>query len=348
MKTPTLISLTLFATVTAGCGASSADTLEKEIEGILVSAHRSGKFNGNALVTRNGQTVFEGSFGLADREKNVPNTADTRFLVFSVAKPFTAVLAFQQIDAGKLHLTDTLGGFFPGLQGKPAGAITLRQLLTHTSGISEVIRDHRDRRITPRDLENAKVKSAAGFEYSSTGYVCLGLVLEAATGRPYEALLRESILQPAAMNDSGLLRTGVAVPALSRGYRLNSGRSEPVDLGVAIEAFDGAGSLYTTARDLWRFDAALAAGKILPQKTQDLMVSQQVKGKYGFGWFLDEQSGKYFPWHKGDYRGHTAVFVRQIHRQEAVIILSNQEEADVLGMRTKILRALKAHPGSSQ
>jgi len=337
-----IILIFAFALI-GGCSANTAGTLEEQVRRILESASQSGKFSGSALVTRRDQTVFEGSFGLADREKKLPNLANTRFLAFSIAKPFTAVLAFQQIAAGKLHLGDTLASFFPNLAGKPTGALTLQQLLTHTSGINEVISDHRDRRITSRDLEAATVKPNAGFEYSSTGYVCLGLVLEAVTGRPYETLLRERILEPAGMHDSGLLRTGVTVPGLSRGYRLNSGQPAPVELGVAIEALDGAGSLYATARDLWRFDQALASEKILPRKLQELMLSQQVKGKYGYGWFLDEQGGEYFPWHKGDYRGHTAIFVRQINRQEVIVILSNQEETDVLGLRTKILRALKAN-----
>jgi CubicO group peptidase (beta-lactamase class C family) len=327
----------------AGCDAHSAGTLEEQVSRVLESASQSGKFSGTALVTRKGETIFEGSFGFADREKKLPNLATTRFLVFSIAKPFTAVLVFQQIDAGKLHLGDTLASVFPNLVGKPAGALTLQQLLTHTSGINEVMSAHRDRRITARDLEAATVAPNAGFEYSSTGYVCLGLVLETVTGRPYETLLREGIFEPAGMHDSGLLRTGVITPGLARGYRLNSGQPAPVELDVAPEALDGAGSLYTTARDLWRFDQALASEKILPRKTQELMLSQQVKGKYGYGWFLDEQGGKYFPWHKGDYRGYTAIFVRQIHRQEVIVILSNQEETDVLGLRTKILRALKAN-----
>jgi CubicO group peptidase (beta-lactamase class C family) len=326
----------------ACCGSKPEGTLGEQVRQVLESAAERGEFSGNALVSRGDKTVFEGSFGLADREKQLANLASTRFPVFSVSKPFTAVLVFQQIEAGKLRLADTLASIFPNLAGKPAGALTVQALLTHTSGINEVISDHRDRRINARDLEAATVVSKAGFEYSSTGYVCLGLVLEAVTGRPYETLLRESILDPAGMRDSGLLRTGLDVPGLSRGYRLNAGQPVPVDWGVAIEALDGAGSLYTTARDLWRFDLALTSGKILSRETQALMLSQQVKGKYGYGWFLEEQGGKYFPWHKGDYRGHVAILVRQIHRDEVIVILSNQEEADVLGMRTKILRALKA------
>jgi CubicO group peptidase (beta-lactamase class C family) len=342
MKNQKLIFLLAAFLFLAGCGSESAGTLEEQVRRVLESASHSGEFSGNALITRKGQTIFEESFGLADHERKLPNLASTRFPAFSIAKPFTAVLVFQQIEAGKLHLGDSLASFFPNLEGKPAGTLTLHQLLTHTSGINEVISLHRDRRINARDLEAATVEPKAGFKYSNTGYVSLGLVLEAITGLPYEALLRKSILDPADMRDSGLLRTGHDTPGLSRGYRLNAGQPVPVAWDVAIEALDGAGSLYTTARDLWRFDRALASGELLPLEAQALMHSQQVKGKYGYGWFLDEQGGEYFPWHKGDYRGHTAILVRQIHRQEVIVILSNQEEADVLEMRSKILRALKA------
>ena len=116
-------------------------------------------------------------------------------------------------------------------------------------------------------------------------------------------------------------------------------------MGVFLEALDGAGSLYTTARDLWRFDRALAGDKILSRKMQDLMLTQQIKGRFGYGWFLSEQGGRYFPWHKGDYRGYAAILVRQVHRHEVIVILSNLQEADVSDLRTDILRALKADPG---
>lgn len=337
----------LFLVVVAalvGCNPRPRVPLEQEVARIFEEAHRSGEFAGTALVTRGNQTVYEGSFGPADRQRNLLNTNQTRYLAFSVLKPMTAVLVFQQIDAGRIRLTDTLESFFPNLAGQPAGPLTLQQLLTHTSGIVEVIRRHPDRRITPRDLEGPVVQSDTSFQYSNTAYVCLGLVLEAVTDRSYETLLREKIFQPAGMNDSGLLRSGSSVSNLSRGYRLSSGKPEVVELGVAMEALDGAGSLYTTARDLWRFDRALASGSILRPETQALMVSQQVKGRYGYGWFLSEQGGNYYPWHKGDYRGHTALLIRPTHRDEVVVLLSNQEETDLPALRTKVLRVLKARP----
>ncbi|WP_438480647.1 serine hydrolase domain-containing protein [Oleiharenicola lentus] len=330
-----------------GCGAKEAALpLPEGIDQLVSSAHAEGKFSGSVLVTRKNRILYEKSFGLADLERNVPNAADTRFLAFSLLKPMTAVLVFQQIDAARLALPDPLEKFFPNLRGKPAGAATLQQLLTHTSGISEVISSHRDRRITARDLEVATITGAGEFNYSNTGYVVLGLVLEAACGKSYEALLQEKVLTPAGMRDSGLLRTGQSVPKLARGYKLEGAKPVLAELDVVPEALDGAGSLFTTAVDLRRFDEALRQAVILPEESQRRMLTQQVKGRFGYGWFLSEQGGQYFPWHQGNYRGYSAIFVRQIHRGEAIVILSNLQDADVAALRSQILRLLKAQPSS--
>ena len=116
------------------------------------------QFNGTVLVTRADTPIYQASFGFADRERQLANAAETKFIAFSVNKPMTAVLVFQLIDGGKLALDDRLDRFFVNLVGKPAGGITVRQLLSHTSGIEEIIERHPDRRITPQDLEAAIVQ----------------------------------------------------------------------------------------------------------------------------------------------------------------------------------------------
>ena len=148
-------------------------------------------------------------------------------------------------------------------------------MLTHTSGIEEVISRHRDRRITAQDLEIAAIKDAGSYEYSSSGFVCLALVLEAVTARTYAELLDEKILRPAGMANSGLLRSGTPVAGLALGYRVAAGKNEAAPLGIAPEVMEGAGSLYTTVGDLWRFDQALTAGRLLSQRSQDLMTTPQ-------------------------------------------------------------------------
>ena len=338
--TVALANLIVVLAVLPGCARSADQPLPAQLDAVFREAHADGEFSGNVLITRGDAIVYQASFGSADRARSIANTADSKFLAFSVNKPMTAILVFQLIESEELGLDDRLDRFFPNLVGRVAGAITLRQLLTHTSGIEEVISRHRDRRITARDLEAVTVKNAGSYEYSSSGFVVLALVLEAVTARTYAELLEEKILLPAGMANSGLLRSGVRVSGLALGYRVVDGKSEVAPLGIAPEVMEGAGSLYTTVGDLWRFDQALNAERLLSRRMQDLMATPQA-GDRGFGWSLAEQSGKYFPWHKGSYRGFTAVLVRQIHRHEMIAILSNDQDTDVLGLRTKVLRLLK-------
>jgi len=345
--TTSISGLLIALAVLTGCARAANPPLAAQIDAVFPEAHDDGEFDGNVLVTRGDAIVYQASFGLADSARNVANTTDTKFLAFSVNKPITAILVFQLIESGKLRLDDRLDHFFPNLAGRAAGAISLRQLLTHTSGIEEVISRHRDRRITARDLEAAVVKNPGSYEYSSSAFVCLALVLEAVTSRTYAELLEVNILRPAGMADSGLLRSGVPVAGLAIGYRVVDGHDEVSPLGIAPEVMEGAGSLYTTVGDLRRFDQALSAGKILSTATQQLMVTPQ-SGDRGFGWSLGEQGGKYFPWHKGSYRGFTAMLVRQIHRHEMIAILSNDQDTDVLGLRTKVLRLLKRDAQSTE
>jgi D-alanyl-D-alanine carboxypeptidase len=331
-------SCVLFALV--GCGSDARQPVSAKLESLFREASRDG-FNGSVLITRGDAVLYRASFGKANEEANVMNADDTKYPVMSVNKPFTAVLVFQQIESGKLALDQRLDTVFANLSARPAGAITVGQLLSHTSGIEEVISAHRDRRITPVDLEGARVTNSGSAAYSSTGFVCLALVLEVVSGRPYAELIRDRIFEPADMRDSGLLRTGANVPGLAKGYLYSGGHREPQPLDVPPEVLDGAGSMYSTTDDLAKFDRALASGKLLSAETQKLMYSRaSAEGSYG--WSLGEQGGREFPWQKGSYRGYTSVLVRQIHRDEMIAILSNDHEADVLGLRTKVLRLLKA------
>jgi CubicO group peptidase (beta-lactamase class C family) len=324
----------------ASCGRDADQPLPAQIDAVFREAHADGEFDGTVLVTREDAPIYQASFGLANRERNLANTAQTKFLAFSVNKPMTAVLVFQLIERGKLTLADRLERFFPNLLGKPAGAITVGQLLTHTSGIEEIINRHHDRRIASEDLETAIVRDAGSFHYSSSGFVCLALVLEAVTQRSYAELLEENLLRPAGMTESGLLRNNLPVDGLAVGYREVDGKTEMAPLRIAPEVMEGAGSVYTTVRDLWRFDQALNDGRVLSRAMQDLMFTRQT-GDRSYGWALDEQDGKYFPWHKGSFRGFTAVFVRQVHRHEMIAILSNGQDTDVLDLRTRVLKLLK-------
>jgi len=336
-----MLSICIVLALSGAC--SEPVTLESRLDDVAQHAKEQGELNGNVLIARGDQVLYERSFGPADAAEQLDNTPDTKFSVASISKSFTAVLVMQLVQAGKVAPASQLSTILPNLAGKPAGAITLHQLLTHTSGIKELISRDPMKRMTRLDLESAVIKPHAGFEYSNTGFVCLALIVEQLTGDSYEAALQRGIFTPAGMNDSGVLRTGRKVAGLARGHRGVIGLV-PVDADFAPEAVDGAGSIYSTARDLWRFDRALAAGKILSREMQGLMYRQHVPDRYGYGWFLSEQGGRYYPWHSGDMAGYSASLVRQIQRDEAIIILGNTGSTEARVLQKEFLQLLKAQP----
>jgi CubicO group peptidase (beta-lactamase class C family) len=335
-----LAPLLAFAfSLTPACG--SPPTLAGKLAAISEEAHASGDLNGNVLVARGGEILYEASFGAANADTKAPNTPASRFLIASVSKPFTAVLVLQLIEQGKLTADSRLDGFAPLLANTPAGAITIHQLLTHTSGIEERISRNPTKRITFDDLVSARVAAPGKFAYSNTGFVCLALVIEHVTGGAYEAALRNGILAPADMRDSGVLRSGGTPDNLSVGHRGQT-ELEIAKLDFSPESVDGAGSIYSTARDLLKFDRALAAGKLLRPETLALMHREHVPGRFGYGWFLSEQGGAYYPWHAGNMAGYSSSLARQIHRDEVVIILANGAATDARELQTAFLKALKA------
>ncbi len=331
--------LALAFSLTPACGAPPS--LPEKLAAISDEAHSSGDLNGNVLIAHGDEILYEASFGAANAATKAPNTASSRFLIASISKPFTAMLVLQLVEQGKLKVDSRLDSIAPSLANTPAGAITIHQLLTHTSGISESISRDPSKRITFDDLKSATVSSPGKFEYSNTGFVCLALIVEAVTGTTYEAALQSAIFAPADMRDSGVLRTGRTPENLSVGHR-GQVELEVATLDFAPEAVDGAGSIYSTARDLYKFDRALVSAKLLKPETLALMHRQHVPKRFGYGWFLSEQGGKFYPWHAGDMAGYSAGFARQIQRDEVVIILANGAATDARELQQKYLRLLKA------
>jgi CubicO group peptidase (beta-lactamase class C family) len=337
-------SLLLAVVVVLLAGAcSESSSLEGKLGAVAENAKDEGELNGNVLITRGDKVLYERSFGPADATTDVDNTAETKFLIASLSKPITATLVMQLVEAGKLTPETVLSAIFPLLRDKPAGLITIDQLLTHTSGIEELISANPTRRITPEDLVAATVTGPGAFQYSNTGYVVLVLVIEAVSAQPYETALAKGIFNPAGMTNSGVLRTGKKVKNLARGHHGIIGL-EAIDLDFAPEAVDGAGSIYSTARDLWKFDRALRAGTILSPRAQALMLVQHVPDRHGYGWFLSEQGGRYYPWHAGDMAGFSASFARTPDRDEAIIVLGNTAATQAKGLQKQFLQLLSEHP----
>ena len=180
-----------------GCDVfASKEDAPVRIEKLMLEYEREGLFSGAVLAAEGDSLLFEGAYGLADREWQIPNTLDTRFRIASISKPFTQILVLQQVEEGNLELDDVISEHIPEYSGPGADVITIEQLLTHTSGVTgewavtELERIERDYHTHRQLLEHI-----AGYElwfepgsragYSNFGYFLLAVILERTSGATY-------------------------------------------------------------------------------------------------------------------------------------------------------------------
>jgi CubicO group peptidase (beta-lactamase class C family) len=193
--------------------------------------------SGAVLVAKDGQPLLEQAYGLADRESTIDNTVDTKFNIGSVGKMFTAVAIAQLVQQGKLAFNDPIGKYVFGFPPAIANKVTIHQLLTHTSGLGDVLRNRADveKARTVSDLIELIVKAPLEFEpgtrfgYSNSGFVVLGAVVERLSGQSYYDYVREQIFKPAGMTNTDWHQPGQHLPNLARGYMQVDEHGNPVN-----------------------------------------------------------------------------------------------------------------------
>ena len=199
------------------------------LDALLTDLAKKDLFSGAVEVARAGKPVFRRAFGLASREWNVPNRPDTLFNVGSIDKSFTQAAIQLLVKDEKLSLDDTVSKALPDYRGAGADRITLRQLLNHTSGMGDIFGANwmKTPRNRLRSLEDYRVlfeneplrfEPGARREYSNAGFVLLGLVVEKASGRPYDAFVKERVFDPVGMKSTGFSESDAIVPNRATGY----------------------------------------------------------------------------------------------------------------------------------
>ena len=318
------------------------------------------EFSGVVRVTVAGAERFAGGYGWASRAWRVPNALDTRFDTASITKLFTAVAALQQVDAGSFSLDTGVTGYL-GLDGTAiAPEVTLRHLLTHTSGIGDDADEEAGKSYEDlfRDRPNYAIRETADFlpqfvhrapnfppgtgcRYNNVGYVLVGLMIEKATGLPYRDVVRRDIFERAAMADSGFFRMDHVNDRVAEG-------ADPIRVGTgAIEgwrrnvySFPPIGSpdsgALVTAVDLDLFIRAVIEGRLLSaDMTSGFLTPQVVRRerdgwteRFGYGpWFRVEPDGSVlFLEKEGINAGVSAIVRHYPARDLTLVILSNLED----------------------
>jgi CubicO group peptidase (beta-lactamase class C family) len=278
------------------------------------------RFSGAVLVAKNGRTIFSGAYGLADRQKKIPNTLNTRFRIGSMNKMFTAVSVLQLAEAGKIKLTDPVGKYITGYPNQEiATKVTIHQLLTHTGGTGDIFGSEFDtHRLELRTLNDyvalygkrgPQFAPGSRWAYSNYGMVLAGVVIERVTHQSYYDYVQEHVYKPAGMTSSGSLPEDQAIANRSVGYmRSDSGGWTPNTNTLPYRG-TSAGGGYSTVGDLVRFATALLGHKLLNASTTDLLITGKVgsgrgPAKYAYG-FEDvrDKNGNGYVGHGGGAPG---------------------------------------------
>ncbi|BAU92317.1 beta-lactamase [Methylorubrum populi] len=335
--------------------ARAEEAFAQRAHALVTPYLEAGLFSGVILVAKDGQPVFRRAYGLADREWEIPNTPRTHFRIGSLTKAFTAAAILKLAEAGRLGLDDPIRRWVPSVPEAWAG-VSLRHLLQHRSGIinftalpnyyDQIARvDHTPAQIVALTAGDPLLfPPGERFEYSNTNYVLLGMAIEAASGRSYEAYLRESILAPLGLKETGYDDLTVILPRRAAGYRRGRAQWRNAVPMAASSAF-AAGALYATVDDLLAWDEALSGPRLLSEASRAAMFDDRGTG-YSLGWFVARAFGKpgvpgsghrVFG-HAGSIPGFLSINDLYPDDRLTVIVLSNTETAPA----QKIARDLAA------
>lgn len=353
--------LTILLICTISCTALLAQTKKSRVSGIMQAYHKYNMFDGAVLVAENGKIVYKGAFGPANREWNIPNRTDTRFMIGSVSKPLTATLAMLQVQKGLLSLHKTIADYLPEFKNKPAAGVTIKQLLSHTSGIPnyDIIHEFFPRisrqNFSREDYIKVYMDSALLFEpgsryfYSSWGYFTLGYILERVTGKTYAQLMKEDIFSKLQMNNSGSYHHLQVVPNRATGYDYSFGGFTSADFRDQSNTM-GTGDLYSTVEDLFKFHLALTNHTLLNKELTEEMLSPGMRpARYGYGWF--NQNFKYTAtdsvaanFHLGMTEGFISFMLRIPSTNSFTVILCNSSPTDFFGITKNLVKVLYNKP----
>ena len=335
-----LLSITCFA----------QDGVTTKVDDYIRSEMKSQQIPGLALaVIKDGRIVIAKGYGLANVEHEVPVKPETIFQSGSTGKQFTATAVMMLVEEGKLNLEDKITKYFP--DGPEAWRnITLRHLLTHTSGMTDYPEDFDLRRDYTEDELYQRIKSIPlafqpgdKWSYSNLAYVMLGILIHKASGKFYGDFLQERVFKPLDMTTARIISEADIIPNRAAGYRVENGQLKNQNWVSPSLNTTADGALYLTIYDMAKWDAALYTEKLLKKSSLEQMwtpvkLNDGKTHPYGFGWALAEVRGRRLIEHGGAWQGFKAHISRYVDDKMTVILFANQIRAN----QTKLAHGVAA------
>jgi CubicO group peptidase (beta-lactamase class C family) len=294
------------------------------------------------LAADRGRVVFKHAYGLADVANDVACTPATNFRMASVSKQFTAFAVMMLVERGKISLDDALDKYFPGFP-EWGRTITVRHLLTHTSGLPDYENlipkgttlqlDDLDAVHLLMDAKKPLFAPGEKWQYSNSGFTLLGMIVEIAADVPFHEFVRQEIFEPLGMNKSVLYQRGLnEVTNRAFGHEEKDGKWVGADQSLT-SAIRGDGVVYTSLNDYVKWLAGLDRRKLLSAESYDAIFTPHEKtdragAHYGYGWFIDSYRGEKRVFHNGDTRGFRLTVHMFPDRRAAVVVQLNGDIPD--------------------
>ena len=310
--------------------------LDKFVDNIFKNA-QSGAVPGVAvLITKNGKTIYERSFGYADIGNKVPVTSDTKFRIGSITKQFVASAILKLQEEGKVNVNDKLSKYLPDFPR--ADEVTIHRLLTHTSGIHSYTNRPDFLKYTTLYIKPASLidtikaypydfNPGERYLYNNSGFFILGYLVEKISGKSLNEYLTENFFKPLGMNNTGIYETNKLLSNEAYGYTVENDMVSKA-LNWDMSWAGGAGALYSTVKDLNTWNEAVFNGKVLSKKSQEaaftpVELNNMQKVDYGYGWDVSKYRGVQFISHGGGLNGFLSMLSRHPETKTNVVILCN-------------------------
>ena len=298
---------------------------------VVRASFEADEFTGAVLVARDGEGLLDRGYGFANREWSVPNDGDTKFRLGSVTKQFTAVAIMLLNERGLVDLDAPVKTYLPDAPAAWDG-VTVRHLLTHTAGVPNFtdFDDYGASKTLPATIDSLigrfrdrplDFQPGEGWSYSNSGYILLTAIVEKASGKSYAEFVAETLFQPLGMADSGYDSHAAVLPRRASGYAPTARgivNADYIDMSIP----QGAGALYSTTRDLLKWEQGLFGGRLLTPASLALLTTP-VRNQYAFGLAVTQAGGNTTIAHSGGIEGFNTNMAWDPDRRMTVIVLGN-------------------------
>ena len=325
-----VLTLAALMTLAVPVGPALAQDVAR-MDQVIRAASEADEFSGSVLVARDGEILLDRGYGLANREWNVPNAGDTRFRLGSLTKQFTAVAILLLNERGLVDLDAPVKRYLPDA---PAAwdQVTVRHLLTHTSGIADFTRfedfeAQKTRPATTADLiarfrdRPLDFQPDARWAYSNSGYIVLTAIIEQVSGQTYADFVSANLFQPLGMADTGYDTHAAILARRASGYVPSAQgivNADYVDMSIP----QGAGALYSTTRDLLKWEQGLFGGRLLRPASLTALTTPY-RNEYALGLRVARSDGHTLISHNGAIEGFNTWLGYDADAHMTVVVLGN-------------------------